>query len=188
MRLTWRVRMLELARPFRISRSVMTGRTAFEVVLESDDPELVGRGEVVASVHADLAPGMIVAQLRRARENWDGLPLDMARVPDCTHPAVASALRSAVAEFEAMRSGRTLAAHLGLPLLPEIPIARTIGIDSPRQMASQAAALAANGFGLLKIKADADVESSVRRLVAVAEAAPAAELIVDPNEAGRRKR
>ncbi|MFI6430070.1 enolase C-terminal domain-like protein [Rhodococcus oryzae] len=183
MRLAWRVTMLELARPFRISRSVMTGRTAVEIAVLDDDPELVGRGEVVASAHADLGPERILTEFRRAGASWDGLPLDRVRVPDGTHPAVASALRSAVAECEAKRSGRTLAAQLGLPLLPEIPIARTIGIDSPLEMARQAAALAANGFGLLKVKADADVGASVRRLVAVAESAPAAELIVDPNEA-----
>ncbi|AQA20969.1 mandelate racemase / muconate lactonizing enzyme, C-terminal domain protein [Rhodococcus sp. MTM3W5.2] len=183
MRLTWRATTLELARPFRISRSVMTGRTAVEIALGGADAELVGRGEVVSSAHAELGPERIVAELRRVRASWEGLSLDRVRVPGGAHPAVASALRTAVSEYEARGSGRTLAAQLGLPLLSEIPIARTIGIDSPPEMTHQAAALAASGFGLLKVKSDADVGASVRRLAAVAEAAPGAELIVDPNEA-----
>lgn len=183
MRLTWSTSTLELERPFRISRGAISSREAVTVTVTGQNPDVEGHGEVVTSVYADLGVDKIEKQLGLIGELCRGgetvLDQALARV----HPAVAAAVWSAVAEHRALSGNQSLAVHLGLPLPDEFPISRTLGIGTPASMAAEAAAMERCGVGLLKVKTDADVAESVRRLAAVAAAAPAAELIVDPNEA-----
>ena len=183
MRLTWSVSTLELTQPFRISRGVMASRAAVTITLVGADPTIVGRGEVVTSPYADLSLDRIEAQLAVIHGHCGDDGADLDPVLAEVHPAVAAAVWSAVAEHRARAGGRSLAAHLGVPLPDTVPISRTVGIGTPRSMAVEAARLAADGVRLLKVKTDADRTESARRLAAVAAAAPAAELIVDPNEA-----
>ncbi|AII10729.1 enolase C-terminal domain-like protein [Rhodococcus opacus] len=183
MRLTWTVDTLEFTHPFRISRGVMSTREVVTVTVTGPNSDHVGRGEVVTSPFAQLDVDRIEEHLRQVRERCgrDGADLDRALTP--VHPAVAAAVWSAVAELRARRDAQPLAVHLGLPLPTEVPISRTLGIGTPEAMGTEATALMAQGFRLLKVKTDADPAASVRRLAAVAAAAPDAELIVDPNEA-----
>ncbi|GCE37943.1 Muconate cycloisomerase [Rhodococcus wratislaviensis] len=183
MRLTWTVDTLELTHPFRISRGVMSTREAVTVTVTGPNSDHVGRGEVVTSPFAQLDVDRIEEHLHQVREHCgrDGAALDRALT--AVHPAVAAAVWSAVAELRARTHAQPLAVHLGLPLPTEVPITRTLGIGTPEAMATEATALMAQGFRLLKVKTDADPAASVRRLVAVAAAAPDAHLIVDPNEA-----
>lgn len=181
MKLQWTTRTLELARPFRISRSVMSARDAVTVTVTGAAPHLVGSGEVVSSVYAKLDVGRIEAQLCRVRERCSD-EASLTRVLAAVHPAVAAAVWSAVAELRALTEERSVAAHLGLPLPAEVPISRTLGIGTPRAMAAEAADVAGRGVRLLKVKTDADGAESVRRLAAVAGAAPDTTMIVDPNE------
>ncbi|WP_458682624.1 enolase C-terminal domain-like protein [Prescottella equi] len=182
MSLTWSASTLELAQPFWISRGAMSSRAAVTITLAGADPTIVGRGEVVTSTYSALSLDRIETQLALIRRGYgDGADLDT--VLPAVHPAVAAAVWSAVAEHRARSRDQPLATHLGLPLPESFSISRTIGIGTPQSMAVEAAQLAAAGVRLMKVKTDADAAESVRRLVAVAAAAPAAELIIDPNEA-----
>lgn len=180
---TWTISTLELMRPFRISRGVMSAREAVTVSVADPDSGIVGRGEVVTSGYAALDVDRIEAQLRTIREQCGDDETGLDRVLTQVHPAVAAAVWSAVAELRARTAGQSVAAHLGLPLPAEVPISRTLGIGAPHEMAAAAAELAESGVRLLKVKTDADGAESVRWLEAIAEAAPKADLIVDPNEA-----
>ncbi|WP_370185470.1 enolase C-terminal domain-like protein [Rhodococcus wratislaviensis] len=183
MRLTWTVDTLELTHPFRISRGVMSTRQAVTVTVTGPDSDHFGRGEVVTSPHAQLDVDRIEEHLHHAREHCGRDGADLDRALAAVHPAVAAAVWSAVAELRARTDDQPLVVHLGLPLRTEVPITRTLGIGTPEAMATEATSLMAQGFRLLKVKTDADQAASVRRLAAVAAAAPDAELIVDPNEA-----
>ncbi|MHA4854647.1 dipeptide epimerase (plasmid) [Rhodococcus sp. ZPP] len=182
MRLTWTVGTLDLATPFRISRGVMSTRDAVTVTATDPATGLCGCGEVVTSVYARLDVARIDTELRavRARDD-DSISLDDALA--LVHPAIAAAVWSAIADLTSCSAGVAVATHLGLPLPAQVPIARTVGIGTPEEMAAEAADLVGHGFGLLKVKADGDAAASVRRLTAVTAAAPGTEMIVDPNEA-----
>ncbi|MCQ4121287.1 enolase C-terminal domain-like protein [Rhodococcus tibetensis] len=182
MRLTWTVGTLDLATPFRISRGVMSTREAVTVTATDPATGLCGRGEVVTSVYARLDVARIDTELRAVDvRDDDSISLDDALAQ--MHPAVAAAVWSAIADLQSCMDGVAVATHLGLPLPAQVPIARTVGIGTPEEMGAEAADLVGHGFGLLKVKADSDAAESVRRLTAVAVAAPGAELIVDANEA-----
>ncbi|WP_027502996.1 dipeptide epimerase [Rhodococcus sp. UNC363MFTsu5.1] len=182
MKLTWNTHTLRLTRPFRISRGVMSAREAVTVTVTDTDSDVVGRGEVVTSVYAELDRDRIEAQLRMVRDRCADVDTGPESALADVHPAVAAALWSAIAEHRARTAEMSVAAHLGLPLPTEVPISRTVGIGSPHEMAAVATGLAESGIRLLKVKTDADTADSVRRLAAVTEAAPGADLIVDPNE------
>ncbi|MFD4369376.1 enolase C-terminal domain-like protein [Rhodococcus sp. NPDC058521] len=158
----------------------MTSRTAVTFTL-TDSEVRSGSGEVVTSVHANLDEHRIERELLSVAARFGEQPTADATAG--VHPAVAAAVWSAVADLRARVCGQTVAAHLGLELPAEVPIAHTVGIDTSEAMASQAAELAARGFSLLKIKLDADATASAQRLTAVVAAAPGAALIVDANEA-----
>ena len=167
---------LALNAPFRISRGVKTH--AEVVVAELSDGASLGRGEcvpyarygeTVTSVRADLAE----AGRRLAKgEAGDAV---LARMPA---GAARNALDCALWDLEARRSGRSVADRLGRPAPRPMPTAVTVSLDTPEAMAE--AARAAASAPLLKVKLGADDPAA--RLLAVAGAAPASRLIVDPNE------
>jgi L-Ala-D/L-Glu epimerase len=174
--LTLRAERLPLRAPFRISRGVKTH--AEVVVVELADGGVRGRGECVPyarygetteSVTAELAP--LVQRFRAgepAAELVATLPAGAAR----------NALDCAAWDLQARRSGRSVAERLGRTLPASLASAITISLDAPAAMAAAAAAVA--DAPLLKVKLGA--EDAAARLTAVAEAAPAARLILDPNE------
>lgn len=186
MKLTWTVETLDLATPFRISRGVMSTRDAVTVTATDPATGLCGHGEVVTSIYARLDVARIDTELRAVDvRGEDSISLDDALAH--AHPAVAAAVWSAITDLRSRREGVAVATYLGLPLLAQVPIARTVGIGTPEEMGAEAADLVGQGFGLLKVKADSDASESVRRLISVAAAAPGTELIVDPNEAWTAK-
>ncbi|WP_037710582.1 enolase C-terminal domain-like protein, partial [Streptomyces griseus] len=64
------------------------------------------------------------------------------------------------------------------------PTARTLGIAPPARAAAEATRLAAAGFTVLKVKAGSpDPADDLARVAAVRDAAPGAELLLDPNGA-----
>lgn len=167
---------LALNAPFRISRGVKTH--AEVVVTELSDGARLGRGEcvpyarygeTVVSVRADLAEA---GRRLAAGEADDAI---LARMPA---GAARNALDCALWDLEARRSGRSVAERLGRPAPGPMPTAVTVSLDTPQAMAHAARAAAA--APLLKVKLGADDPAA--RLLAVAEAAPDARLIVDPNE------
>ncbi|HEY0651417.1 N-acetyl-D-Glu racemase DgcA [Phenylobacterium sp.] len=175
-----RAERLPLRAPFRISRGVKTH--AEVVTAELRDGAFSGLGECVpyprygetaASVADQLAAaGARVAAGEPARLVVASLPAGAAR----------NALDCALWDLEARRDGVPAAARIGRPAPGPMPTAVTISLDTPDAM--RAAAAASADARLLKVKLDA--RDPVARLLAVAEAAPGAKLIVDPNEGWTR--
>src|SRR5215468_7383520 len=177
--LTVRTQRWPIAGAFTISRGSKT--EAEVVVAELCDGSVCGRGEctpyarygetvagvaaAIAGLAEDVACGLGRAELQRA------LPAGAAR----------NALDCAFIDLEAKRSGRPAHECLGLdPPRPQLT-AYTISLATPDAMA--AAAAAASARPLLKVKLGGDGDPD--RIAAVRRAAPAAELIVDANEAWR---
>jgi L-alanine-DL-glutamate epimerase-like enolase superfamily enzyme len=169
-----------LARPFRIARGTKTVAEVITVtVLEGG---VAGRGEGVPyprygeSIEAALAA---VAEVRGAI----GAGAERAELLELLPPGAArNAVDCALWDLEARLSGREVAAMLGAAPPGRIASALTIGIDTPGAMAAEAARLA--GAPLIKVKVDA--QDPAARIRAVRGAAPAAALIVDPNESWHR--
>jgi L-alanine-DL-glutamate epimerase-like enolase superfamily enzyme len=98
--------------------------------------------------------------------------------------AARNALDCALWDLEAKIAGRSVAELAGLPPLHPVETAFTLSLASPEAMA--AAAQAAAGYPLLKLKLGGDGERlDADRLAAVREAVPKARLIADANEAWR---
>lgn len=165
--LSARFERLPLRAPFRISRGVKTH--AEVVVVELSDGGLTGRGECVPYARYDETPGKVMAALRGDPEILiDSLPPGAAR----------NGLDCAFWDLLAKREGEAVFDMLGRMPPEPVPSAVTISLDAPGGMAEAAAA--AREAPLLKVKLSAD--RPAERLLAVADAAPAARLIVDPNE------
>ncbi|MEV0078454.1 enolase C-terminal domain-like protein [Nocardia neocaledoniensis] len=188
MKLTWTTARLELAVPLRISRAAMTGRDAVWVCLTDDGH--AGYGEVVTSPRARLDTARIDTTLTGIAEaiTQDTDPAALrARLPRLRADfadalAVVAAVDSAVHDLLARRAGVTVGAFLGLPHRDSAPTAYTIGIMPTADAADTAARLHAEGFGVLKIKAGAgDPAADLARVRAIRDAAPGAELLLDPN-------
>jgi L-alanine-DL-glutamate epimerase-like enolase superfamily enzyme len=143
---------------------------------------MAGRGEGVPyprygeSVEAALAA---IESVRHAVEAGLGPQGLLALLPP---GAARNALDCALWDLEARRSGRDVAALLGIAEAGPLPSALTIVIDEPAAMAAAAERL--RGAPLLKVKVDA--ERPAARIFAVRAAAPDAALIVDPNESWDR--
>jgi L-alanine-DL-glutamate epimerase-like enolase superfamily enzyme len=171
-----RAERLPLRAPFRISRGVKTH--AEVVVAELADGGAAGLGECVPYPRYGETPTSVMAQLAQARARLaTGAP---ARAVLAQLPAGAArnALDCALWDLEARRDGVAVAARLGRALPASLATAVTISLDTRQAMAD--AARAAADSPLLKVKLD-ETEPATR-LAAVAEAAPGARLILDPNE------
>ena len=176
MRVGVRDELRALAGEFRISRGGR--RYAHLLVVRLEHQGRTGRGECapyprygesIAKARADIE--RVVLEL--------GEELTRSRLPQVL-PACAArnALDCALWDLEAKLSGVAVVERLGLDRRSSWLSARTISINSPEQMAQEAAALA--DAPLLKIKLD--TQQSVERLQAVRQARPDARLIVDANE------
>ena len=162
--------------PFRISRGIKT--VADVVTVTIGDGEAVGRGEGTPyprygeSVDSVLAA---IESVRPAVEAGAGREALLTLLPA---GAARNAVDCALWDLEARLTGRGVAAALGSAEPGPTESALTIVIDAPGAMARAAAAIA--HAPLIKVKVDAiDPAAQVR---AVRAAAPAARLIVDPNE------
>ena len=171
-----RAQSLPLRAPFRISRGAKTH--AEVVVAELRDGDVLGRGECVPYTRYGETPGSVVAQLAAAAAGLRAGAAAEETLATLPAGAARNALDCALWDLEARRSGRSVAARLGRTPPGPMPTAVTISLDQPELM--RAAAAAAADAPLLKVKLGA--EDPAARLRAVAEAAPAARLIVDPNE------
>lgn len=163
---------LRLRAPFRISRGVKTHAEVVVVELHQDGQ--VGLGECVPYARYGETVASVMAQL------WGRSPEDLlATLPP---GAARNAVDCAAWDLRARLEGRPVAEWLGRPAPKPVASAVTISLDSPEDMA--AAARAAADAPLLKVKLGA--QGSAERLAAVSEAAPGADLIVDPNEGWSR--
>jgi L-alanine-DL-glutamate epimerase-like enolase superfamily enzyme len=167
---------LPLRAPFRISRGVKTA--ADVVTVELGQAGRVGRGESVPYARYGESVASVMAQtepLRAALCAGMGRDELQARLPA---GAARNALDAALWDLESRLGQVPVWTQLGRPAHSPLVTALTISIDTPQEM-GKAASLIADAR-LIKIKVDAD--NPVARIEAVRHAAPAAKLIVDPNE------
>lgn len=165
-----------LSRPFRISRGVRTAADVVTVTLGEDGAE--GRGEGVPYPRYGESVESVRAQVETARGAIEGGAGREELLSIMAPGAARNAIDCALWDLEARLAGRTVAHLLGAPPPGRIATALTVAIDTPAAMARAAGAIAS--APLIKVKVDADDPAIAVR--AVRAAAPAAALIVDPNE------
>lgn len=164
-----------LNRPFRISRGMKTA--AEVVVVEARDGGRVGCGEAVPYARYGESVGSVLEQIGAVIAR--GGLIDRAALQAALPAGAArNALDCALWDLEAKANKRSVRDALGLAPARAVVTAVTVSLDEADAMAEAARAL--HGAPLLKVKVDA--HDPVRLARAVREAAPAARLIVDPNE------
>ena len=168
---TWK-----LKQPFAISRGSKT--TAEVVVAEVSDGEFRGRGECVPYPrYGESVQGVVKALEAMRAAVFSGL--DRRELQQAMPPGAArNALDCAFWHLDAQRDDRRVADMAGIGALRPVVTAYTLSLDTPERMAEAAAAQRARPLLKLKLSGDGDVA----RVQAVRRAAPAARLIVDPNE------
>ena len=184
MRIEWEVYGLDLETPLQISRSVMARRDAVRVVVEHEG--LRGHGEVVTSTYYRLDVEAITSLLDGLRPVLSTVDspeagLDVLHADDTIPAGVRAAVDAALHDLLGVQRGAPVHALLGTARWNDTPTAFTIGITTPDEAASRAAALAGRGFSVLKVKAGADPEQDVATAAAVHAAAPGARVVLDPN-------
>lgn len=190
MKLEHRVTRLTLAEPLRISRAALSERDTVWVTLSHEG--MHGRGEVVTSDRLGLDVPAIERALAEAAAflSADADPGELRkRLPELrirlrhALPVVA-AIDSAVHDWLAIEAGFALYELLGAPAWDRVPTAYTIGIVAPPHAARAAKRLVHAGFTTLKVKLGAaEPEDDIARVAAIRTAAPAVELLLDPNGA-----
>ncbi len=168
-----------IADAFTIARGVKT--EAAVVVAEISDGTATGRGECVPYARYGETLDGVVAAIDAMRvalaQGLDRIGLQRAMPAG----AARNALDCALWDFAAKAAGRPVHALAGRPAPRALVTAYTISLGTPGAMAD--AATKAAGRKLLKVKLGG--EGDTERIRAVRQAAPAAELIVDANEAWR---
>lgn len=176
-RLTARIERWPIAGAFAISRGSKT--EAVVVVAEVTAGGVTGRGECTPYPRYGETPETTLAAVQ---ELEGAVAAGLTRVQlQAAMPAGAArnALDCALLDLEAKAAGRRAWEVLGCAAPRERTTAFTISLGTPESMA-EAAARAAHR-PLLKVKLGGDGDPA--RISAVRAAAPAAELIVDANEA-----
>ena len=176
-RLTVKHENWSIAGEFTISRG---GKIAADVVVvELEEEGKVGRGECVPYTrYSEAIDGVIAAieDLRGPLESGVG----RQRLRALLRPGAArNAVDCALWDLEAKRSGTPVWKLAGLSQPKDLVTAYTVSLDTPEKMAAAAAANAQRPALKLKLGGAQDLA----RIQAVHQAAPAAALIVDANEA-----
>ncbi len=171
-----RHRILPLNSPFRISRGVK--HAADVMMVELAQADCVGRGESVPYARYGESVASVTDEIEQVRsELCSGMGRDelQARL----RPGAArNALDAALWDLEAQLTHVPVWTQLARPPHAPLPTALTVVIDTPSEMGKAAARIA--DAPLIKIKVGRD--DPVALIEAVRDAAPAARLIVDPNE------
>jgi L-alanine-DL-glutamate epimerase-like enolase superfamily enzyme len=162
---------------FTISRGAKT--KAVTVVAEVRLDGQCGRGECVPYPRYGETPEATLAAIEAMREKL-AHGLDRTALQAAMPPGAArNALDCALIDLEAKRRGRPASELLGCPAPRPCITAYTISLGTPAAMAAATAGAAHRP--LLKIKLGGDGDGD--RILAVRQAAPRSELIVDANEA-----
>ncbi len=166
-----------MAGEFRIAKSSLKEITVVTTIIKEDDH--MGRGECRPYMKYGESAQSVVAQIKNVQTQIEnGLNINELQnlLPS---GAARNAVDCALWDLKAKKSGNTISQLLGLPApLPRLT-AFTLSIDSPRNM--QKAALNAKAYPLLKIKIGGP--EGLISCLAVMEARPDAQLIIDANEA-----
>src|SRR3954451_9807216 len=170
-----------LAQAFTISRGSRT--TAEVVVAEVHDGEFRGRGECVPYPRYGESVDSVAAALEAMKSAvFSGL--DRRELQRAMPPGAArNALDCAFWDLDAKRDNRRAADLAGVPAMRPVVTAYTLSLDTPERMGETAALQRHRPLLKLKLSGDGDIA----RVRAVREAAPAARLIVDPNEGCRER-
>jgi L-alanine-DL-glutamate epimerase-like enolase superfamily enzyme len=156
MKFTVRTVDLHLEVPFAISRAVRTEKRVVLVELEEDG--LISRGEASPDAFFGETSEKLEAEVREATglvpEDAADLATLRARLDErFPHGGAAAAAIDILAHDRAAQAaGVPLRAFLGLTRGEAPPTSFTIGIAEPSVMAERAAAAAAKGFNVLKVK------------------------------------
>jgi len=175
--LSVRVERWPIAGSFAISRGAKT--EAAVVVAELSDGSHRGRGECVPyGRYGETVEGVAAAIEAMAPDIARGL--DRERLQSAMAGGAArNALDCAFWDLAAKRAARPVHELLGLAAPKPVTTALTISLATPQAMAQAAAAAAERA--LLKVKLGGGADDGAR-ILAVRNAAPRAELIVDANE------
>lgn len=177
-RLTWQALTLQLQTPFRISYGVSATRQAFWLRLADD----AGWGEGTIPSYYNISDEAMAACWAAAAQRSDPFPDDPADISAWIGSEGPAPARCALDLALHDRIGRQrdvpLYQLLELPRPRPLATSFTIGIDTPEEMARQAAAAA--NFPLIKLKLGSGDDDEAR-LAAVRAARPDAELCVDAN-------
>src|ERR1044071_2395531 len=180
-RLTVTRRAWPLAQAFAISRGSKT--TAEVVIAEVSDGEFRGRGECVPYPRYGESVESVAAALEAMKgavfSGLDRRELQRAMPPG----AARNALDCAFWDLDAKRDNCRAADLAGIAMMRPVVTAYTLSLDTPERMGEAAASQRKRPLLKLKLSGDGDIE----RIQAVREAAPAARLIVDPNEGWRER-
>ena len=175
---------VHLTVPFAIARHVRTEKRV--VIIECDDGSIVARGEASADPYFGETTEGLEAAVRDAATLLPEDPLDLAtlrRSLEDRFPhggAAACAIDVLAHDRAAQAAGVPLRTFLGLASGEAPPTSFTIGIAEPALMAERAAAAAAQGFSVLKVKLGQGDEVAV--LAAIRERFDGT-IRVDPNAA-----
>ncbi len=185
MKFTVRTAEVHLEVPFQISRAVRTEKRV--VLVELDEGERISRGEASPDPFFQETTESLEADVRAAIRLVPEDPADLATLKlrlDERFPhggAAACALDILGHDRASQAAGVPLRSFLGLATGDAPPTSFTIGIAEPRVMAERAAAAAAKGFDVLKVKLghgedDVEILSLIRERFA-------GTIRVDPNAA-----
>ncbi|MDE3193267.1 MAG: dipeptide epimerase [Chloroflexota bacterium] len=170
MRATVRAIDVHLEVPFAISRAVRTEKRL--ILVELEEGGRVSRGEASPDPFFGETTEGLEAAVRAAVELLPDDPSDLATVRarlDARFPhggAAAAAIDILAHDRAAQAAGVPLRAFLGLDGRDAPPTSFTLGIAEPAVMAERAAAAAAKGFGVLKVKlGHGDDDAATLRLI-----------------------
>ena len=184
-RMSWEAITLQLSNPFQVSYGVSQTRQAFWLRLADD----AGWGEGTIPPYYGIDPNEMIAYWKKMSQRTDPFPDDPAEIgawvgedgPAPARCALDLALHDRIGRqrdvplYELLGLKRLLLLQGEKPF--PIPTAYTIGIDTPEEMARQAAQVA--NYPIIKVKLGS--ENDLERLTAVRAARPDAELCVDVN-------
>ena len=169
---TWPV-----AGSFRISRSSLTEIAVVTVTLT--EGAHTGRAECRPYSRYNETPESVIEQIENIRKDieQDITPEDLLKL--LPPGAARNAVDCALWDLKAKHCGRSVSDILGIGTAKPRKTAYTLSIDTPAKM--REAALKARAYPLLKIKIAGP--EGLAACVAVMDARPDAELIIDANEA-----
>ena len=162
--------------PFRISRTSVTAVDVIQVTL--GDENHLGRGECRPYARYHQTVESVTAALESVRDVINQGQIETALTRLKPKPAARNALESAWLDYQAKSSSQGAAKILGVQVPSPRQTAFTLSWGTVENMV--AAANAARDFPWLKIKIG---EGGLDQVLAVAEARPDAQLIIDANEA-----
>ena len=166
-----------VAGSFRISRSSLTQIAVVTAAISRGGH--IGRGECRPYARYDETPASVTAQIEAIRGDIEsGLETEALQTA-LPAGAARNAVDCALWDLKAKQTGQTVADLLSLPAPQARKTAFTLSINTPDKM--RAAALKAKAYPLLKIKIGG--MEGLEACLAVIDARPDAELIIDANEA-----